>query len=116
MKPKSAAATKAAAALPADPAETAERFEAALKESAPDAWKAAKKQHKGSTKEVYVAVVRAVAAGLEDADDPDAHIKDPVERSAVVAVRYLGKAAKMRDAVNATIMRRDGTRRIYYDL
>ena len=38
----------------------------ALKGSAPDAWKAAKKRHKGSTKDVHVAVVRAVAAGLED--------------------------------------------------
>ena len=46
------------------------------------------------------------AAGLEDADDPDAHIKDPVERSAVVATRYLVKAAKLRDKMNEAVAAR----------
>jgi hypothetical protein len=57
----------AAEALPALVGDEVKRVYMALKESAPDAWKAAKKQHKGSTKEVHVAVIRAVAAGLEDA-------------------------------------------------
>ena len=53
-----------AEALPALVGDEVKRVYMALKESAPDAWKAAKKAHKGSTKEVHVAVVRAVAAGL----------------------------------------------------
>ena len=57
----------AAEALPALVGDEVKRVYMALKESAPDAWKAAKKQHKGSTKEVHVAVIRAVAAGLENA-------------------------------------------------
>ena len=56
----------AAEALPTLVGDEVKRVYMALKESAPDAWKAAKKQHKGSTKDVHVAVVRAVAAGLED--------------------------------------------------
>ena len=56
----------ASEALPTLVADEVKRVVAALKESAPNAWKAAKKRHKGATKDAHVAVARAVAATLAD--------------------------------------------------
>ena len=64
---ESSSLADASEALPTLVADEVKRVVAALKESAPDAWKAAKKQYKGSTKDAHVAVARAVAATLEDA-------------------------------------------------